>query len=125
MTIKEALERIDGLKPNTYDSAEKIRWLTELDARVHRELLMTHAHGEDEEIFEGYTGETEPETELLAIAPYDGMYLYYLESKIDYYNGEQGKFNNSAAMFNTAYADYANFVNRVRLPLCKQEMRYF
>lgn len=125
MTIGEALERMDGLKPNTYGEDEKIGWLAALDARIHEEIRMTHEHGESEEGFAGYTGETDRDTELLAPAPYDELYLYYLESKIDYYNGEMGKFNNSAAMFNAAYADYANYINRTRMPLCGQEMRYF
>ena len=31
MTIREALETVDRLKPNQYGSADKLRWLSELD----------------------------------------------------------------------------------------------
>lgn len=39
MTIREALETVDRLKPNQYGSADKLRWLSELDGAVYREIL--------------------------------------------------------------------------------------
>lgn len=125
MTIREALDGIDAMKPNTYEESEKLRWLSALDARIHREVVMTHEHDAAEESFAGYTAQTDRDTELLAKAPDDELYLYYLESKIDYCNGEMGKYNNSAAMFNNAYTEYANYINRTRRPLRKAEIRYF
>lgn len=125
MKIQEALDGVDTLKPNTCDEGTKIRWLSVLDARVHSEILMTHDHDPAEGVFAGYTEQTDRDTELLAAAPHDEMYLYYLESKIDYSNGEMGKYNNSAAMFNSAYTEYANFINRTRMPVQKTDIRYF
>lgn len=125
MKIQEALDGVDALKPNTCDEGTKIRWLSALDARIHSEILMTHDHDPAEEAFAGYTEQTDRDTELLAADPHDEMYLYYLESKIDYSNGEMGKYNNSAAMFNSAYAEYANFINRTRMPVQKTDIRYF
>ena len=95
MTIREALNGIDGLKPNTYDESVKVAWLSALDMRIHQEIVLTHAHEAGEESFSGYTEQTDEDTELLVEAPYDELYLYYLESKIDYGNGEMGKYNNS------------------------------
>lgn len=125
MTIKEALDRIDALKPNTYEEGEKLRWISTLDARIHRDVVLTHEHNAAAESFAGYTAQTNKNTELLVAAPHDELYLYYLESKIDYYNGEMGKYNNSAAMFNSAYTEYANYINRTRKPLCKAKIRFF
>ena len=34
MTIREAIELVDRLKPNQYGSADKLRWLSELDGAV-------------------------------------------------------------------------------------------
>lgn len=124
MTIKEALDSIDVLKPNTYEESEKLRWLSTLDARIHKDVVLTHEH-DAAESFTGYTAQTDKDTELLVGAPHDELYLYYLESKIDYYNGEMGKYNNSAAMFNNAYTEYANYINRTKKPLCKAEIRFF
>ena len=125
MTIREALNGIEGLKPNTYDESMKVAWLSALDMRIHQEIVLTHAHESDEESFSGYTEQTDKDTELLVKAPYDELYLYYLESKIDYSNGEMGKYNNSAAMFNATYTGYVNYINRTKMPICKGGIRYF
>ena len=124
MTIIEAINRIDDLKPNSYTYLEKIGWLSKLDGTIKKNIIDTHEEGEDI-TFTGYNEDTDADTELLVKAPYDEIYLYWLESRIDYYNGEMAKYNNSAAMFNNAYAEYANYINRNKMPLTKAEMRYF
>lgn len=124
MTIIEAINRIDDLKPNSYTYLEKIGWLSKLDGTIKKNIIDTHEDGEDI-TFTGYNNDTPDDTELLVKAPYDEIYLYWLESRIDYYNGEMAKYNNSAAMFNNAYAEYANYINRKKMPLTKAEMRYF
>ena len=124
MTIIEAINRIDELKPNSYTYLDKIGWLSNLDGAIKKNIIDTHEDGEDI-TFTGYNNDTPDDTELLVKAPYDEIYLYWLESRIDYYNGEMAKYNNSAAMFNNAYAEYANYINRKKMPLTKAEMRYF
>lgn len=124
MTIIEAINRIDELKPNSYTYLEKIGWLSKLDGAIKKNIIDTHEDSEDI-TFTGYNNDTPDDTELLVKAPYDEIYLYWLESRIDYYNGEMAKYNNSAAMFNNAYAEYANYINRKKMPLTKAEMRYF
>ena len=42
MTIREAIELVDRLKPNQYGSADKLRWLSELDGIVYRDIICTH-----------------------------------------------------------------------------------
>ena len=124
MTIIEAINRIDELKPNSYTYLEKIGWLSKLAGTIKKNIIDTHEDGKDI-TFTGYNEDTDADTELLVKAPYDEIYLYWLESRIDYYNGEMAKYNNSAAMFNNAYAEYANYINRNKMPLTKAEMRYF
>ena len=113
MTIAEAISEIDTLKPNSYSTTEKLRWLSRLDSRIQAEIIDTHEGGEP---FAGYTSQTPLSTELLAPAPYSELYLFWLESQIDYANGETKRFNNSSTMFNVAYQDYANYYNRTHLP---------
>ena len=36
MTIKEAIETTDTLKPNAFQAKEKIKWLSELDSRIKK-----------------------------------------------------------------------------------------
>ena len=119
MTIIEALTRIDSVKPNTYRQSEKIKWLSTVDGIIKREIIDTHEGGSSI-VFNGYTDETPLETELLVPAPYDELYLYYLESKVDYWNGETKRFNNSSEMYNEAYETFARYYTRTHMPLGKK-----
>lgn len=123
MKIIEAIDRIDGLKHNTYSHSEKVAWLSRLDAMVKRLIIDTHEGGEDV-VFEGYTDSTDIMTELLVPAPFDEIYIRWLEAQIDYANGEYGKYNNSILMYQTAYEGYANYYNRNHLPK-SSKIRYF
>ena len=115
MTINEAITQIDSLKTNTYTPADKIAWLSRADLLIQKNIIDTHEGPEDKR-FEGYTEETDPDTLLLAPAPFDEMYIRYLEAQIDYSNGEYAKYNNSILMFNAAFEDYANYYNRNNMP---------
>lgn len=119
MTIQEAITGIDERKPNTIPVSSKLRWLEELDWELFRDVLLTH-EGEVPE-FAGYpiglAQEGRETTVLLAPAPYDSMYLYCLESHIDYENGETGRYNNSNAMFRAVFDAYRNWYNRTHTPL--------
>lgn len=115
MTIMEAITRIDAIKPNTYRQPEKISWLSTVDGIIMREIIETH-EGDSTVEFNGYTENTPLTQELLVPDPYSELYLYYLESKIDYWNGETKRFNNSAEMFNKAFSDYAKYYNRTHMP---------
>ena len=57
MTIREVLETVDRLKPNQYGSADKLRWLSELDGAVYREILTQHET--QTAAFAGYTPEAD------------------------------------------------------------------
>ena len=123
MTIFEAINKIDTVKPNNYSDEEKVGWLSSLDLMIKSKIIDTH-EGADTEAFGGYTDDTDLSTNLLAPAPYDDMYIFWLESKIDYWNGETGKYNNSISMFNNAYAEYERFYNRTHMPLSKK-LKFF
>jgi hypothetical protein len=123
MTIMEALFRIDELKPNSYSQPEKIKWLSSLDGVIKSEIIDTHEGGEGV-IFNGYDEDADLASTLLVPAPYDDIYLRWLETQIDYANGEYGKYNNSMAMYNTAYTAYANYYNRTHMPKGKK-LKFF
>lgn len=116
MTIIEAIDRIDALKPNSYTHDEKVAWLSQLDGIIMKEIINTHEDADEIE-FSGYDENTDDDTELIAEAPYDSMYITWLETRIDYTNGEYGKYNNSMAMYNTEYTAYSNYYNRHHMPL--------
>lgn len=114
MTIIEAINKVDELKPNSYTQLDKTRWLSNLDGTIKTEIIDTHEDGEMV-IFDGYNSDTSEDTELLVKSPYDDLYLYWLESRMDYYNAEYGRYNNTLAMFNAAYSAYESFYNRAHM----------
>ena len=113
MKLIEAINRIDALKHNTYSPVDKVEWLSRVDWMVKRHIIDTH---EGEVTFTGYDDSTDLQTELLIPAPYDEVYLRWMEAQIDYYNGEYEKYNNAIEMFNTAYEGYQNYYNRTHMP---------
>lgn len=118
MTILEAISHVDSVKPNSYSQTEKIAWLSRIDATIKNEIIDTH-EGAENIAFIGYDNETDTSTELLVPAPYDEVYIRYLEMQIDYANNEYGKYNNSLMMYNAAYAAYEKYYNRTHMPLSK------
>ena len=115
MTIMEAIHLINTVKPNSYDQALKIKWLSTLDGIIKKEIIDTH-DGSENVVFSGYTEETNLLTELLVPAPYDDIYIRYIEMQIDYANGEYGKYNNSKAMFDAVYSAFEKYYNRENMP---------
>lgn len=123
MTIQEAIARVDALKPNAYTPAEKIVWLNNIDMTIKAEVLDTHEGWEAYADFSGYTTDTDQDTDLLVGSPYDKLYEHWLEAQIDYTDGETDRYQNSMAMFMTAYSDYARWYNRNHAP-CGGPFKY-
>jgi len=115
MTISNAITIIDSVKPNQYTDSEKIRWLNDLDGKIKAEVIDTHESNTEVE-FNGYDSTTPDDTKLLVDAPYDDIYVHWLESRIDYTNGEFAKYNNSISMFNSAIQSFISFYNRTHMP---------
>lgn len=123
MTIIEAINRIDILKPNTYLQDTKEYWLSNLDGIIFDKIIKTHEGAEIEE-FKGYSAETPIDTKLIVTAPYDDIYIKWLEAQIDYANGEYDKYNNSIVAYNDAYAEFERQYNRTHMPKAKN-FKYF
>ena len=123
MKIIDAIIGTDSLKHNTYTQTDKVQWLSRLDWMVKKQIIDTHEGAEAVE-FKGYDDSTDIETELLVPAPYDEVYLRWMEAQIDYYNGEYGRYNNSIDMFHTAYDSYRNYYNKTHMPIGKR-FKYF
>ena len=121
MKVIEAIERCDSLKPNTYSQEAKFGWLAELDGMIHTNIIMTHEHTEEQETLPAeYTGDTE----LLVHSPYDSIYTAWHQVKIDFYNGEIGRYNNSKVAYNDALSEFERYYNRTHMPLGRN-MKYF
>ena len=114
MTIGEVITQIDTIKPNQYTQNEKVKWLSELDAEIFDTITKTN--GTD--TFESYdpSSGTITSQELIVPDDYAKVYLSYLSSKIDFWNGEYTRFNNSAIIYNNDLQAFANYWTRNHLP---------
>lgn len=116
MTIAEAINKIDSIKPNNYSLPEKIAWLSTLDGKIKVNIIDTH-EGKESVSFSGYSDDTNMGTDLLVPAPFDNIYLRWLEAQIDYANGDYTKYNNAIIMYNAEYDDFAKHYTRNNMPL--------
>lgn len=124
MTIAEAIATVDKLKPNTFTTEQKIKWLTNLDKKVMTQILDTHEKDKRyRPHFYGYDS-SDMDTELIVPSPYDTMYLRWLEAMIDFHLNEENRYNNSIIMFNSDYDGFKRHYTRTHKPLSKGRFVY-
>ena len=111
MTIRGAMDLFVLLTGQPLEEDLARLWLSELDGRIRNEILLGR-EGVDAGAPPDYHWQTDANKVLLAEVPYDYLYTYWLFMRIDYLSGETTRFNNSAVLFNTAWMNYANFINR-------------
>lgn len=95
MKIIEAISRVDELKPNGYSARQKVLWLSQLEALVHKQALRKP--------FAEFTAGTDMDTELVMAAPFDVAYLYWLEAQIHYANEDIELYNSAIRLFTDAW----------------------
>lgn len=109
MTIKEIIELADEAKPNDLPMALKVRWIAELDGKIAADVFQM---GKAELEQFSYTEDTAAETTPLVEFPHDDVYRLWLVSMIDMANGEYGKYQNSATLYNEAYGNFVRWFAR-------------
>ena len=117
MTLQEALDIADAMKPNMMDRQLKIKYLTEIEQLRWAEILMRHEHTEEQETKPVYTEETDPGTELIVPDPYSMVYTYWLMSKIDIQNQEDQRYNIDRAHFENEYDTMSDWWTRTYMPI--------
>lgn len=124
MTLQEALDIADEMKPNMMRRNLKIKYLDDLEKMIHREILMKHEHTEEQETEPEYTEETAPGTVLIVPDPYSKVYWLYLMSRIDIQNQEDARFNIDMAHFDNAYREMSAWWTREHMPIMRnRELR--
>lgn len=122
MTIREAITQVDDRKVNTYTQKDKIGWISRLDHRVKTLIIDTHV-GAQTVKFTGYDENTNLDTELLVPAPFDEIYLRWLEAQIDYHDQQEERYNNAIDTFNALWSEFNNDYNRKHMHL-GQNLRF-
>ena len=99
MKPNKTIEIVDRLKPNSYSDEDKLRWINELDGMVQKLVIQTDK-------IKQYSYPKDMDTELLIPAPFENVYVSYLEAKIDYHNREYANYNNATIMFESQFSEY-------------------
>ena len=115
MTISQAIEQIDNLLHNTYPQEVKVKWLSQVDSSIKKNLLDTHESPPVVE-FTGYDEGVSLDVVLLAPEPYSDLYIRWLEAQIHYYNGEYDRYNQALTTYNAVMRDYVNDYNSTHMP---------
>ena len=123
MTLQEAIDLADEMKPNMMRGRLKIKYISEIEQLIHDEIVMKHAHTEEEAVMPEYDKMTDPGTDLVVPDPYSMLYVYWLMSKIDIHNQEDMRYNIDRAHFANAYNTMSDWYTREHMP--KQTTREF
>ncbi len=119
MTLQEALDIIDEMKPNMMKRDLKIKYITEIEQLIHDEILMNHEHTPEEETCPVYTEETLPGTVLIVPDPYSMVYVYWVMTKIDMQNQEDARYNVDRSHFENEYDAMSDWWTRNKMPIQK------
>ena len=109
MTINEAIQRVDELKPNALAPETKARWISNLNGIIGLTLFKNEAAT----ILE-YPNDADKE--LLVPSPFDDLYVYHVMAMIDLQNEDVTEYNNSNAVYQTALQEYTSFYQRTTTP---------
>ena len=115
MTAGDIIALADAERPNSYSTAQKLRWLERIDGQVLSEIIGTHAEiAPNRRETQAYTADTE----LLVPFPYaEELYRAYLFTQIDLLNAEITRYTQSATQLAAAWRQYADWYNRSHAPL--------
>lgn len=117
MTLQEALDQVDELKPNMMSRKLKIKYLSEIEQLIYDEIVMTHEHTDELEGKPVYNEQTDDGTVLIIPDPYSMVYVYWLMSKIDIQNQEDARYNIDRVHFENAYKTMSDWWTREHMPV--------
>ena len=109
MTVQTILNEADYLRVNAYTREQKLKWLRRVEEAVTEKIMSSR---EGAPGYEPLPEDAEDSRELLLPDAFAEVYLYYLLTQMDLYNGELARYNNSAALYNKAFADFADYWSR-------------
>ena len=123
MTIQEALDQLDEMKPNMMSRKLKVKYLTEIEQLIYDEIVLKHEQAEEPEGKPVYTEDSDAGTVLIIPDPYSSVYLYWLMTKVDIQNQEDARYNIDRQHFENAYDTMSDWYTREHMP--KQMTREF
>ncbi len=128
MKIAELMNKVDVFRPNQVRDGIKRGWLSEIEMLLINEVVLTHEVPERIRNHETYIKfmenggvgnvyDEESTGELIAQAPYDDLYFWWIMSKLDLMERNTEQYINDSQMYNNAYLTYKQWYNRNHMPV--------
>lgn len=117
MTIREAIDRADRLRPNMHEMKDKMAWLTNVE-RLVADFMNRH---EDVKVeLPVYTEASDMDTQLLLQHEDAEIYVTWLMMKYDLHNGDYESYNNMAMAYNDQMKAWEAEYRRMHRPRAKR-----
>lgn len=102
MTIRDAVEFVDEVFPNTFSNERKTAWLSQCDAEVWTDVMLL-----PQEQFKSYRWDEDADLNLIAPEAYEMMYVYWLQAQMHMAYQEIAEYTNAAQAYNKLRARLA------------------
>ena len=130
MTVAEIIEQYNTERPNQASDELKIGWLKKCEQMIINEVIISHEHDLTDEdkvslsvhgstlkitpagLLESHMDGFDLDTEMLVPAPYDDLYLWYLDQRVGYTQADTKRYNMAVVQYNNALLSYQQYFNR-------------
>lgn len=119
MTVLDVIEAVDCRLHNEVCEEAKIKWISDLDRKIQRDIIDTHEDGEN------HTFPYDLNSEVIIEEAYNEIYILYLLRQITLLNGEIEHSNNYLSEYNNLIYEWKKFYNREHLPLPVGKIRNY
>ena len=114
MKVREILVMVDQLRPNAYTDKEKIAMLNTIEGRVYTDIMSKADDGLNWTFIPFEEGQEE--RELVVPVPFTELYIFFLMSRIDFLNGDSGRYNDTMVLLQNAWDEYAAYYRENNKP---------
>lgn len=124
MTIGKCIRLSGEIKKNNLSRELLVNYISQCEAIIQTEVMLLPP-----DRIRSYPVNVSDEAELLALPPYDRLYLEYLVAMIDFSNGETNKYRNSIDIFRDDLASfsayYFNSFHPADIPISQRKAYYY
>ena len=107
MTIKELINYVGEIRPNSYGNQTMTVWVNEIEGAVQTEIMGLYPAD-----LVQYDAKNDMDTELLVKAPHAKLYAWYVIAMMDLVTMGDAAYENSYRIFNTFWEEYARWYLR-------------
>ena len=122
MTIFEAISQTRGLCPNSYTDHDMVEWLEQVDTMAKDQVTDRHEGGEA--AAPAYSEAMAMQTQLLIGAPYEDVYIFFLMSKIHFFDQDIDRYNNAIVSYQQRFDQWQKAYRQAHLPKSKGGFRF-